>query len=101
MGACPRGAGKLAQPGEHVWYDKERRVARKLFATVGGDDRDCVFGERRRYELMTVAVVALNGEERLTRRDGPRIDGNSGNGLRQRALALGPHGVRHCVDGPQ
>ncbi len=75
---------------------------RKLPAPIGGDNSQAGLGRKRRGdELMAVAVVALNGEKGLAGRDGARVDGNSGNRLRQRAVPLGRHRGRHCLDGPQ
>jgi hypothetical protein len=85
-----------------VGHDKERRMFRKLPAPVGGDNGEAGFGRKRRGdELVAVAVIALNGKKGFAERDRARVDGNSGDGLRQRAVPFGRHRSRHCLDGPQ
>ena len=74
---------------------------RKLSAPVRGDNGEAGLGRKRRNdEIVAVAVVALDGEKRLAGRDRARVDGNSGDGLRQRAVPFGRHRSRHCLDGP-
>ena len=51
-------------------------------------------------EIMSVAVVALDGEEGLARPDAAAVDGNAAHALRQRALASRAHGGSHRFDGP-
>ncbi len=100
--ARPRRGGERAQRLEHVGHDQKRRVRRQLRAPVRRDHRESGLGrERRAHELMAVAAVAGEGEERFARRDGAGIDREPGDRRRQRALALGAHRRRHAVDGPQ
>ncbi len=100
--ARPRRSRERAQRGEHVRHDKQRRVARQLGpAACGHDGKSGLRSERRGDEIMTVAVVTLNGEECVARRQRAAVDRDSANRLRQRACALRAGRRRHGVDGPQ
>ena len=52
-------------------------------------------------EVMAVAIVALDGEERFAFADRAAVDGQAGHVRRQRAGALGAHRRCHGVNGPQ
>ncbi len=72
---------------QHVGHHEQRRILREPVALVGGDDGKAGAGLQRRLdEVMAVAHI-LEREERLARRDGAGVDGESRHGLRQRALA--------------
>ena len=88
-GAGARRGGKIAQRGEHIRHQQERRAARHCAAAIGGDDGQRGIGlERPRDEFMPVALIAFNGEERIAGGDCAAVDRNAGDRLR-RALALG------------
>src|SRR5262249_14124379 len=78
---------------EHVGHDEERRVRRKLRAPIFRDDakRGAIL-DRRRHEVVAVAVVALDGEEGFVRADAAAVDGNAEHALGQRAFAPRAHG---------
>jgi hypothetical protein len=77
-------------------------VGRKLCAPVGGDDGERRFCRKRsRHEVMAVAVLAVNGEERFAGRDATAVDRDAEDRRRQRALPFGSHRRHHRVYGPQ
>src|SRR5437763_744991 len=51
--------------------------------------------------FMPIAVLALDGEERLAWLDRACVDRKSRNSLRQRAHACRVHGGHHGVEGPE
>ena len=102
VATAARRGGEVAQAGEHFRHDQKGCVVRKLRAPVGGDDCERGLGrQRRRDEVMAVAMLAVNGEKGLARQQRAAVDGQAGNRLRQRAVTLGTHRRRHRVGGPQ
>ncbi len=102
VGPRARRGGKVAQAGEHIRHDKQRRVGGKLRAPVGGDDGERGFcRERPRHEIMAVAMSPEMAKNASPGVDAAAVDRNAGNRLRQRALPLGAHRCRHRVHGPQ
>ena len=57
--------------------------------------------QRRLDEVMAVAGIALDGEERFARRDRAGVDRKPRHARRQRACALRAHRRRHRLDRPQ
>ena len=100
--ARSRGHGESAQSGKHIGHDEERRIAGKLAAPVGGDDGEAGFsGKCRGDKIVAVAIVALDGKERVARRQAAAIDGQAKDRFRQRAEAFGAHRAHHRLGGPQ
>src|SRR5262245_33014037 len=100
------GACEGAQAVEDLGHGEQRRVLDAAevqpAATVGGDDRQPGAAlECGRHELMAVAVVPGDGEERFAQQDAAAVDRNAADRGRQRAGALGAHRLRHGVDGPE
>ena len=102
MHARPRGDSESAQSGKDVGHDEERRIAGELAAPVGSDHGEAGFGGKRRgHEIVAVAIVALDGKERVARRQAAAIDGQAKDRFRQRAEAFGAHRAHHRIGGPQ
>src|SRR5205807_8877808 len=63
------------------------------------EPRACL--QRRRDKVMSVAVLALNGKERLARFDGTGVNREARHLARQRARAFCLHGGCHVVQSPE
>src|SRR5262249_48980117 len=101
-GGGGRGRGETGKAVEPVGNDEQRRILRKAPAPAGGDDRKPgARRERGRNEVVAVAVVALDGEERFAARDRARVDGDARHRRRQRTVARGAHRSNHRLDGPE
>ena len=93
---------EIVQRGQHVIDDQQRCVLRHRVALRARDDRKpCAGLERRLDEIMPVAVLALNGEERLAGFDGARVDRQPRHFARQSARTLRLHGGGHGIEGPE
>src|SRR5262249_38615550 len=58
-------------------------------------------GERGLNEVVSVAVVALDGEERFTGCNRARVDRDARHRRRQCTVARGAHRSDHRLDGPE
>src|SRR5262249_29191373 len=82
--ACARRPRQVAQALEHVVDDEERRMLWEATTSVGGNDRKaCARRERGLNEVMAVAIVAPNGEERFAGRNRARVDRDARHRRRQ------------------
>ena len=100
--APARRGREIAQGGEHVGNHQKRGIQRHDPAFFLRDDgkRRAAF-ERGSDEVVAVAVLAQNGEERLLRLDAAAVDGESTHCRGQRPRAGSSHCRGHRLDGPQ
>ena len=96
---CPR---QVAQTFEDVGNDDERRTVGKVPALVGGNNCKAGAGfERGRNEIVAIAVVPFDGEERLAGRNRTRVDGKTHDRARQCIRIGRAHRAKHRLDGPE
>ena len=75
MAARARHASKRTQSLKHVGNGQQWRVGRQSTTLIRGDNGKPRAGaERRLDEVVPVASIALDCEERLARRDGAGVD---------------------------
>ena len=102
LAARTRGTRERDQAVQHVRHREQRRVLGKFIAPARRNDGKAgVLLQCRLDELMPVARIALDREERLARRDRAGVDRKPGDAGRQRAMLLGAHRLRHRLDRPQ
>ena len=100
--ARPRRSRELAQGLQHIGHDEKRRVSRKTLLLVRADDREAGAAPARGFdEIMAVAVLPFDGEERFAGGDGTGIDGNPRNRPGQRAGWHSMHRGSHGLDRPK
>ena len=86
--ARPRRGGEIAQAGEHIRHGQQRCVSRELRAPLRGDHGERGFGGKRCGDkVMAVAMLAVNGEERVARIERAAVDGKPGYRKGQGAVA--------------
>ena len=82
--AIARRARQIAQAIQHVGDHQQWELLRKAVALRGGDDRKPGARlDRTRDEVVTVTVVALDGEEGFAGSNGARVDRDAGDRTRQ------------------
>ncbi len=100
--ARARRTSEIAQAGEHVGNQEERRIRRHgaLFF-LRDDGKGGAAFERGSDEIVAVAVLALNGEEGLSRLDAAAVDGKPADCRGRRPRGRSSHRRGHRRDAPQ
>src|SRR5262245_16455916 len=93
---------QVTQTLEHVSDDEQRRVPGKVVAPVGCNDRKARTRlERGLNEVVAVAVVALDGEERFPGRNRACVDRDARHLGRQPTRRRSADRGKHRPDGPE
>src|SRR3954464_15284635 len=97
-----RGTGEIVQRPEHVRNNKQRRILRVCAGFLACHNRETGARLQRGLdELVAIAVLALDCEERLARLDRTGVDRKPAHALRQRARTRRAHGGHHGVEDPE
>src|SRR5579884_4026783 len=101
LGANPGSARERAQRIQHVVDDEKRRV-RKTPRLPPRDHGESGPGlQRVGHKIMTVAVLARDGKERVASFERAAVDGNTRDLARQLTGLFSAHGSGHGGEGPQ
>ncbi len=81
--SCARRAGEIRERRQHIRDHQERRLGGETPKLVGGNDRERrPGGERRRHEVMAVAIIAGYRKEGIAGPETAAVDRHSVCGSR-------------------